>query len=1417
MTSLQTNTTLAKNRMQNSFGSAVFLAFFLLFVPLLLVGCGGGGGSGNGDIPSDGGNNSTSIIVTGLDVATIQALATTGTLVSNLNDSGIPVSSASSINTRPRDTVALLVGDELSLIGFKAEDEAQVDVSPSSTAVYMVLKIKQLTQLPTDKLHLTINAIKAHAAFPELVEYIRFKVESGIIDPLNGSFDPHLMNLVMAVAKDIDAKSFESVSGVLMNSLVMATKWTLDILIPPAYADTELGSIGSNADLNVSVEGDEISVTNYRYPPYFAQVDDGSLNLISGRSDSMQFNVALPPIESDEKWGHLAGRWWDSLSVMRGSETSKFSISGISTGTHRISFESLGTCRLLGETADAAVHGTIPSFSEAQYLSVTADTVFNIILPTLDVVADANELESMRKQLGKEVSKSPQKYVDAVKKIVSVVNNATDKVSWLKDNIKTIQVGIGIFEPFVTELEKSNANDEDVKKVLKWAKAFLTSSKEIVDVAGKFIELSEPTKSESDSFTSALLNSLQGSYPKLASKLTGMSIEDLGTHLGRYFGDDNYRKEFDAEVTTKGLFSIFVDWVNGDLLKENGIIDFYDALVEAGDQNNKFSTLGKAYNMAISAYQHPVISDLINTIGTESIKSEIKGRLGGKVLKKALVWWKAVETGWSAGTNVLPRYWDSCTSPTKLSISVKNGVARSYDELKFKLKITDAVTNKDVYVHDTINDINGSGSVKLHIGNRYRISVEGNQIGVFDRSNHGTDAAHIIMDGNFLTTTNVFSARPPQLLYAVSLTGKPKDKPETTALNIMACTRKGFLDRTVYSHSVTFFDSGERIGVRPFSCASGVDGVTDWGTYFTLSPAFWPGKDQTEDGIKYDTILFQEKTPDLLSKAMNELATIATSKGVTIPLKYWDELVADDNAHGENADRYGFGGNFRYVTNEFTLSEPLEKVHLRLDSFAGDSTLTHDVAVTVSPLVEYFDCATPTFGKTMSCTATGTNLPLASGAFTLDAGGRCVDIKEVSVTDTKHTFTCTPTIAGNIAFTLSGGGLDVPFSKDVLVADTDNEPDGMPDYWETQHHLDITKNDASLDYDGDGFTNIEEFNAGTSPDNVEDMPINLTAYVGNGLVNLTWSDNQAGDYTYGFCIRSFPFELPIGTHESFPCEDFLIERGEQRWQATQVSPDVVKNLDNDHPYYFAVLAKDMSTGRVRASAVVPATPTAGTIPATSKLNDTGITTCSSANQNGQPCPLLDYPGQDGDFGRDVTANDDSDGHAGFSFTKISSTGQELPSSATEWSCVKDNVTGLMWEIKTDDGGLHDKDWTYTWYEPDNTKNGGNAGTQNGGNCGGTGQCDTYSYVQEVNAAGWCGAQDWRMPSWVELLSLVSYDSDNPAIDIVWFPNTLSRRFWSGSPNVFSKSYIARSIRFDDGYSEWYGKGSAFQVRLVRSR
>ena len=186
--------------------------------------------------------------------------------------------------------------------------------------------------------------------------------------------------------------------------------------------------------------------------------------------------------------------------------------------------------------------------------------------------------------------------------------------------------------------------------------------------------------------------------------------------------------------------------------------------------------------------------------------------------------------------------------------------------------------------------------------------------------------------------------------------------------------------------------------------------------------------------------------------------------------------------------------------------------------------------------------------------------------------------------------------------------------------------------------------------------------------------------------------------------------------------------------------------------------------------------------ASSKLNDTGITTCSDASQNGLSCPVAGFPNQDAQVGRDKTANNDSDGHAGFSFTKISSTGAALSASASSWNCVKDNVTGLTWEVKTVDYGLRDKDNTYSWYQPDNSNNGGSAGTQNGGSCTGS-ACDTYHYVQAVNAQGLCGTQDWRMPDVNELLSIVDNSLSYPSIDTAYFPNTNTSFVWSSSPGA----------------------------------
>ena len=92
------------------------------------------------------------------------------------------------------------------------------------------------------------------------------------------------------------------------------------------------------------------------------------------------------------------------------------------------------------------------------------------------------------------------------------------------------------------------------------------------------------------------------------------------------------------------------------------------------------------------------------------------------------------------------------------------------------------------------------------------------------------------------------------------------------------------------------------------------------------------------------------------------------------------------------------------------------------------------------------------------------------------------------------------------------------------------------------------------------------------------------------------------------------------------------------------------------------------------------------------------------------------------------------------FTKISATGEDLPSSASQWSCVRDKVTGYIWEVKTaSDTGLHAINNFYRW---------GGIGAEQVG----TEFYDDWNVL--VNGSqGLCGFNDWRVPSKDELVAL----------------------------------------------------------------
>lgn len=262
------------------------------------------------------------------------------------------------------------------------------------------------------------------------------------------------------------------------------------------------------------------------------------------------------------------------------------------------------------------------------------------------------------------------------------------------------------------------------------------------------------------------------------------------------------------------------------------------------------------------------------------------------------------------------------------------------------------------------------------------------------------------------------------------------------------------------------------------------------------------------------------------------------------------------------------------------------------------------------------------------------------------------------------------------------------------------------------------------------------------------------------------------------------------------------------------------------------------------------------ITATGKLNDTGIILCGNydaenedqwsstvncaevgATQiadgidgDGNPVPA----GQDAHFGRDVLAasgqlTKTGGGAAGFDFTKLDTSGNDLPETATEWSCVRDNVTGLIWEVKAPSNGtvgdsLHDADDRYNWYKTDSSTNGGSVGhaDDDGAICYGydnaysTTYCNTEAFVNRVNEEGLCGANDWRMPKKEELRGIVHYGRTQPTIDSNYFPNTAIGMYWSGSMNAYDAQF-SWVVSFQRGYTYNFSyHDDSYRVRLVRS-
>ncbi len=317
-------------------------------------------------------------------------------------------------------------------------------------------------------------------------------------------------------------------------------------------------------------------------------------------------------------------------------------------------------------------------------------------------------------------------------------------------------------------------------------------------------------------------------------------------------------------------------------------------------------------------------------------------------------------------------------------------------------------------------------------------------------------------------------------------------------------------------------------------------------------------------------------------------------------------------------------------------------------------------------------------------------------------------------------------------------------------------------------------------------------------------PTDLAAEGGEGQATLTWTP-----YSIGTSYNIYRSDNPDCDLSNISyCSSIT---GQSTIISSVSSPFVDTGLINNTTYYYwieATLDGDVQLADDYVSATPQHTTTTNPIPGT--LNDTGIDWHGDYPAgNRSNCNSDTSAPQDCHQGRDATNDDDSDGHAGFSFTKLDRNGNALAASATVWSCVRDNVTGFVWEVKTDDGSIHDKDNTYRWggisaigYDSDSRE--------------GEYYEDWDTLVNGANDNKLCGYEDWRVPNINELAGIADLSKYDPAIDTNYFPNTISSMYWSASPSANNYDEACKIYFYNGSDSCSYSdRNEESYIRLVR--
>ena len=263
----------------------------------------------------------------------------------------------------------------------------------------------------------------------------------------------------------------------------------------------------------------------------------------------------------------------------------------------------------------------------------------------------------------------------------------------------------------------------------------------------------------------------------------------------------------------------------------------------------------------------------------------------------------------------------------------------------------------------------------------------------------------------------------------------------------------------------------------------------------------------------------------------------------------------------------------------------------------------------------------------------------------------------------------------------------------------------------------------------------------------------------SALVNLPTAVSGANSYTVYYSENDIAVSSPATGSTQQSCSSL---------------PCTVTGLENGKVLKFRIEALNGSS-RVGISHQILATAGA--------INDTGEASCISITTGSFPngisncddlpagadmwpkdvlsgavaLPTGRVPQQDGNTGRDANAQlvKVGSGIAGFDYTKLDANGNSVSASNTAFECVRDNLTGLVWQTNRPTNPAEDWQGVPRDYEA------AASGSENYSRCGLT--------------------SGWRLPTKAEAESLLQYSRTGISADTDFFTDLENGWYWTSSP------------------------------------